>query len=207
MFGLCACCGLPSMQLAFDLSGQPRQYDSEAAAAIHAATAAVASTALRAQEARLGLAAEESKLAKAAEEFLAQAEKVRNLRRERDEAAEAAAQARKAIYAGGAAGKSAHATTPNSERGGSLMPVASLDPALYEPMASWTFATWRLALSRPVAHQAQLPRELYERLDGVWAHCRTLLETTGANSLQLTSYFESQFPYEFNLLAHAAVGV
>ena len=143
MFGLCACCGLPSMQLAFDLSGQPRQYDSEAAAAIHAATAAVASTALRAQEARLGLAAEESKLAKAAEEFLAQAEKVRNLRRERDEAAEAAAQARKAIYAGGAAGKSAHATTPNSERGGSLMPVASLDPALYEPMASWTFATCR----------------------------------------------------------------
>ena len=44
-------------------------------------------------------------------------------------------------------------------------------------------------------------------MDGLWAHCRTLLETTGANSLQLTSYFESQFPYEFNLLAHAAVGV
>ena len=61
------------------------------------------------------MAAEESKLAKAAEEFLAQAEKVRNLRRERDEAAEAAAQARKAIYAGGAAGKSAHATKKKND--------------------------------------------------------------------------------------------
>ena len=66
MFGLCACCGLPSMQLAFDLSGQPRQYDSETAAAIHAATEAMASTAQREQAARLGLAVEESKLAKAA---------------------------------------------------------------------------------------------------------------------------------------------
>ena len=104
MFEPCTCCGLPPMQLAFDLSGQPRKYDSETATTIHAAIAAVASTAQRAQEAQLGLAAEESKLAKAKVEFLAQAEKVRNLRRERDELAAMAAHAREAIHVASAAG-------------------------------------------------------------------------------------------------------
>ena len=74
-------------------------------------------------------------------------------------------------------------------------------------MADWTFATWRNGLARPLAHLATIPPEVREKLEDVWPRVRALLAATGANTLQLTSFFESRFPYEFNQLAHAAVGV
>jgi len=45
------------------------------------------------------------------------------------------------------------------------------------------------------------------RLENAWEAARGAFEATGANSLQFIAFIERVRPYEFNLLAHAALGV
>eukprot|EP00966_Prymnesium_polylepis_P040256 934225-Prymnesium_polylepis.1 len=244
MLQACACCEFPSMQLVFNLEGQPKHTNVEERSRariikcrglpsmrlvfkvngepapdhprVVVATQAAAAAAACAKDALVALATQETELKRVAEELLAQSAKVRKLREDAEQAVAQAAEAegearmfretRNSSNAGGSSSNTAAPSLPPliAHR---LAPLADLDPALYEPMANWTYSTWRIALSRPIAHEAEISPDLRERLLSVWSHALTMLETTGANWLQLTSFFEGQFPYEFNLLAHAAVGV
>ena len=86
-------------------------------------------------------------------------------------------------------------------------PICDLDHSSFMPMTSFEFATWRQGLPYALAKAAVVTPKKLEALEGAWELARLAFESTGANSLQFISFIESVRPYEFNLLAHAALGV
>lgn len=89
----------------------------------------------------------------------------------------------------------------------SLSPLAAVSRSKMELMSDWSFRVWRQGLPRELALRAVLGPQMRAELDRVWSQVRPLFAATGCNPLQLMSYMERQFPYEYNLLAHAATGV
>ena len=85
--------------------------------------------------------------------------------------------------------------------------ICDLDRSKFQPMSDFSFSTWRQALARPLAHAAVITPEMLGRLYDTWDATRGAFEATGANSLQFIAFIERVLPYEFNLLAHAALGV
>ena len=86
-------------------------------------------------------------------------------------------------------------------------PICDVDRSRFMPMIEFNFATWRQGLPRPLARAAVVTPQVLEALERAWELARLAFESTGANALQFISFIESVFPYEFNLLAHAAVGI
>ena len=74
-------------------------------------------------------------------------------------------------------------------------------------MIEWDFATFRQGLPYALANAAVVDSSMLQRLEDAWIQASAAFAVTGANSLQLISFIEHRYPYEFNLLAHAAVGI
>jgi hypothetical protein len=88
-----------------------------------------------------------------------------------------------------------------------LQPMHALDLTRFQPMSDFDFATWRQGLPYSLANAAVIKSDMLERLEDVWTRASSAFAATGANSLQFISFIERRFPYEFNVLAHAAVGI
>ena len=86
-------------------------------------------------------------------------------------------------------------------------PICDVDRSRFMPMIEFNFATWRQGLPRPLARTAVVTPQVLEALERAWELARLAFESSGANALQFISFIESVRPYEFNLLAHAAVGI
>ena len=85
--------------------------------------------------------------------------------------------------------------------------ICDLDRSRFQPMSDFSFSTWRQALHYSLARAAVIKPEMLAKLYDAWDATRGAFEATGANSLQFIAFIERVRPYEFNLLAHAALGV